>query len=408
MHATTAESISVDTECEKLNRVESRQTKLSKRNYRKNEENELLKKLTEPNTVPVIPSLKDLQMKTEHSRNHRHYLSMSYAHLKADMEYFQRTGCFALPSNEQLSDIDKLESKLASLSTAIELSPTKPNLPKTVEDLPCYVSKEATCYQKQSSLGDTELLDVSLSYVNDGQIEQRCLTTNAVDTKLSVKASKTDKKILTLRDKTRTHFIRQRHPQCAAAGLDNLKHWAEVAKENEKVAKKNNLKATNSNLQNVTKDNEINNAEKELKLNNAHGEPRYVRIKPHRNRNEPDCSYQSEGFRYNDFHEADVDVDDDSCSDDDSNDYTDDDESSEYTSSEDDDDHESYTSSSRDHYHNYISPPPVLYHFGPSGHCYYPYLCAHPNRNAIHEAFISHQVYHHALYHARSQIFGYF
>ena len=313
-------------------------------------EDEFFDKIFCENTsLPPIPSLKELMSKTEHLRKNRHYLNMNYQDLKADFEYFVRTGEFAIPSTQETnSQITELESKMSFLSArGIEDSETSNDNVRTSPNNGSYVTSPVsnstrTPLELKPSISSTLRQNVNPKLVKHFPFKSSSKTNNF------------------------GAVVRKRHPQCAAAGLDSLKHWTSVEKENIRLSPKISVPAASG-----TRLFDTENTSPVQKDVDAAGDI------------SSDDESSSDEFEL---------TSEDSCSD---SDYSE----------------ESDLDSTDEEYNYYdcgIPPPPMLTQFGPTGHCFSPFLCSHPNMGNFHEAAFSHQVYHHALTHARNQVFRIF
>ena len=398
--------------------------------------------INSPDT-PKIPSVKELLSKTDHLKKNKHYLTMSYKDLKTDFEHFVRTGEFTEPpKTESALNVDELESRMADLTTknnenappsgervstnvvdVIKLSknplfvnsknlPAKESMNSSVTDsnLPA-VSKALFLKSKTNQTSDSKgssVMDLKCSSAGDSNpiksknnqtFEDLKAVTKYTSTKTSISESKVNtlknqkqsKPTLTAKEKGWMKSVRQRHPDCAAAGLESLKHWAEVEKVNSKYPQ-----APPSNAKNHR--------------------PVFAR------------NLSNTGLKRAPHLDSEL-CDEDLESETDSSEYTSDSDTSEsdaYLStdySEESDTSSSNTSASyslhptsgpvQSPFYPFntrcpIPPPPVMLQFGPTGHCFNPLFCLHPASQDITEALISHQVYHQALHHARHEVSRYF
>ena len=257
--------------------------------------------------------------------------------------------------SSRTSDIDRLEMKLNNLSTSNHQEESH------VQDITTVVESETKNVSIKSSPCDLPSPDVQT------KSKATCARNLTKPTANSQQRTKTKTK--TENDKTRMKTPR-RHPQSAAAGLDFLKHWTEV---------ENSRANTNSAFQTLSPSSSRNSHP----IERSRPEHSQTSFKTFCN-SSANCNYRSSNNRNSAV----------SPSSDSDSDYT-------STDSED----SSSDTSSEDANECFISPPPVLYPFGSTGHCFNPYLCPHPSLAAAKEAMLSHQVYHHAMNHARKLIF---
>ena len=390
---------------------------------------------------PLIPSVKELQSKIDRLQDNMHYRTMSYSDLKADFEYFDKTGKFAAPpETKETSIVEDLESELSKMTTydrensssiadpgfstpavtetplhramshSVDLSKKEPiTVSSIIEPNSCsnnttesslhptknQSSANSTLNQTSKtafpSLSEPSVCKTVAESSSRPAKNQSCLDSASNGTPKAVfaekdKATNKSKSVHAKRNGL-MRVIRQRHPQCAAAGLDSLKHWSEVEKENSKFPTAPTKNASRF--------------ETSLKA-----------YKPSVPLENPICC----GRKEYEYSSKNTDLDTDSSSYTSDSDFSSND--SEYEESENDFQYsESETATSSFTMHpssapNYslnqndlIPPPPLLLQFGPTGHCFNPFLCTHPTNQDLSEAVIAHQVYHHALQHARQEVF---
>lgn len=330
-------------------------------------DDDFLNRVIRENTdVPLIPSLVELQSKTEQLRGDRRYLKMSYADLKKDYEHFSATGEFLEYSSASVAD--GLETQISKLN----IEDNKPTIPSQTKSNDVLLNGDSK--SEPASRNSSE----SLTPFNKN-VQSKVTPVHKSDKSLNLQ-NPIVQKVKPKSNHSQIKQTRSRHPQSAAAGLEILKHWTKVEKITASSSNADKQKRPSINSNNSCADpherveNQLNSftppEKPTLKVKNP---PKKQRNKV--TRSDPSSFRSSTNMSHS-------------------------------TSTKTDETSSSYSSSSNRNSSQFQIPaPPPLYPFGPTGHCFNPYMCSHSSLAAANEAMVSHQVYHHALNHARKFVY---